>query len=414
MLQRATTAPMNEPARPRTALVLSGGGARGAYEAGVLAHVFESVLPRLGEQSAFDVASGTSVGAVHATFTAATSHLPGAERARQLIAPWLAMEIAHVIRLSARDLVGIPLRMLGYRARRRGAAGTVGGLVDLAPLEALVERAVSWDALHENLRRPREQVLCVSCTEVGTGRVTIFMEGPLADTAPWRYDPNAFAIEAELSARHVRASAAIPFLFPAVRIGDRHYVDGGLRMSTPLSPALRLRAERILVVALKHRPEGPREPFPDEVITQPAFLLGKVLDALTLDQLEYELQHIGVINALIERGTTVYGADFADRINVAVREQRGVGFRPVRTLAIRPSEDIGRLAAECHRESGGARTLGWIGELAARAASRGVPHDEADLLSYLYFDRRFTQQLVELGREDARRREDDILELLST
>jgi NTE family protein len=405
---------MSEPVRPRTALVLSGGGARGAYEAGVLAHVFESVLPRLGTQNAFDVASGTSVGAVHAAFTSATSHLPGAERARLLVAPWLAMEIDHVFHLRARDLLGIPLRLLGYQKRRRAGAGTVGGLVDLAPLEALVERAVPWDALHENLRGPRGQALCISCTEVGSGRITVFMEGPLSDTAPWRYDPNAFAIEAELSARHVRASAAIPFLFPAVRIGDRHYVDGGLRMSTPLSPALRLRAERILVVALKHRPEEPHEPFPDEVITQPAFLLGKVLDALTLDQLEYELQRIGVINRLLEHGTSVYGDDFIERINVAVREQRGVGFRPVRTLAIRPSEDIGRIAARCHRESGGARALGLLGELAARAASRGVPHDEADLLSYLYFDRSFTQQLVEMGREDARRREDDLLALLAT
>jgi NTE family protein len=185
-------------------------------------------------------------------------------------------------------------------------------------------------------------------------------------------------------------------------------------MSTPLSPVLRLRAERILVVALKHRPEEPHAPFPDEVITQPAFLLGKVLDALTLDQLEYELQRIGVINRLIEHGTGVYGADFVDRINVAVREQRGVGFRVVRTLAIRPSEDIGRLAARRHRESGGARALGWIGEIVARAASRGVPHDEADLLSYLYFDRGFTRELVEMGREDARRREDDIVALLSS
>jgi NTE family protein len=406
---------MNEPARPRTALVLSGGGARGAYEAGVLAHVFECVLPRLGSQNAFDVASGTSVGAVHAAFTAGTSHLPGGERARQLVDTWLSMEIDQVFRLRARDLLGIPLRLLGYHKRWRRVAGTVGGLVDLAPLEVLVERSVPWGALHENLRGPRPQVLCISCTEVGSGRVTVFMEGPLTDTAPWRHDPNAFAIETELSVRHVRASAAIPFLFPAVRIGDRHYVDGGLRMNTPLSPALRLRADRILVVALKHRPEPAVEkPFPDEVITQPAFLLGKVLDALTLDQLEYELHRIGLINAMIERGTSVYGEDFADRINVAVREQRGVGFRVVRTLAIRPSEDIGRLAAHCHRETGGALALGWLGDLLARVASHGVPRDEADLLSYLYFDRRFTQQLVEMGREDARRHEDDILALLGS
>src|SRR5262245_1885774 len=102
---------MSEPVRPRTALVLSGGGARGAYEAGVLAHVFEHVLPRLGTQNAFDVASGTSVGAVHAAFTLATSRRAGEERAREIVAPWLAMELEHVFRLRARDLLGIPLRL---------------------------------------------------------------------------------------------------------------------------------------------------------------------------------------------------------------------------------------------------------------------------------------------------------------
>jgi NTE family protein len=241
------------------------------------------------------------------------------------------------------------------------------------------------------------------------------MDGALADPDPWSHDPNAQALSVEITPRHVRASAAIPFLFPSVRIDGRYYVDGALRMNTPLSPALRLCAERVLVIALKHAPppSAGLPPYPEEVITQPAFLLGKVLDALTLDQLEYELHRIGVVNALIERGESVYGADFLQRMNVAVREQRGVGFRPVETAVIRPSEDIGRIAADCHRRSGGLRELGLLPFLAARAARRGVPGGEADLLSYLYFDRCFTAQLVELGREDARAQEDEILALLA-
>ena len=397
--------------RPRFALVLSGGGARGAYEAGVLAHLFEHVIPRLRPGFEFDVLSGTSVGAIHAAFAGATTHLEPAVRAGRLARTWSSMEIGHVLRLSTADLLRMPLRALGL-ARLEGK-GVLGGLVDVTPLERLVSEAVPWDALPRNLSRRRTGALCISCTEVRSGRVTIFMDGALADPEPWAYDPNAQAIRAALNESHVRASAAIPFLFPAVRIGERYYVDGGLRMNTPLSPALRLGADRVLVIALKHHPAvGDHPPYPEEVITQPAFLLGKVLDALTLDQLEYELHRIELVNALIGRGGDVYGDGFLEAINVAVREQRGVGFRRVSACVVRPSADIGGIAADCHRESGGLRALGVLPELIARAALRGVPQDEADLLSYLYFDRCFTTRLIELGREDARRAEHQIFELL--
>jgi NTE family protein len=404
------------PRARRTALVLAGGGARGAYEAGVLSHLFEHVYPRLGREFEFDVASGTSVGAIHAAYTAASSHLDAAERGARLAATWSEMAIGDVLRLSSLDLVGVPLRALGLtRIGRPRANGVVGGLVDVAPLEELVSSRVPWAALPANLSERRHGALCISCTEVRTGRVTVFMDGPLADPTPWAYDPNAQAIRAPITARHVRASAAIPFLFPAVRIGERYYVDGGLRMNTPLSPALRLGAERVLVVALKHAPGASAglPPYPEDVITQPAFLLGKVLDALLLDQLEYELHRISLINALIERGEEVYGDDFLEKMNPAVRGQRGVGFRPVVAAVIRPSEDIGRLAAECYDRNRGVRSLGLLPSLLARAAHRGVPPDEADLLSYLYFDGCFTSQLIELGREDARAKEDELVELLS-
>ncbi len=405
----------NELSHPKNALVLAGGGARGAYEAGVLAHLFEHVLPELGpDRAGFDITSGTSVGAIHASYSAATTHLAAAERTRRLVDTWIGMELGQVLRIDARDLLGVPLRAMGIRSQRRDG-NIVGGLVDVTPLEQLVERTVPWDALHANLNTGGGHALCISCTEVRSGRVTVFMDGPLADPAPWLHDPNANTITTPLTARHVRASAAIPFLFPSVRIGERYYVDGGLRMNTPLSPALRLRAERVLVITLKHATEhDPEAPaYPEDVITQPAFLIGKVLDALTMDQLEHELHHVELINALLEQGVTEYGADFVERMNIAVRAKRGVGFRRVETLTLRPSEDIGRIAADCRRRHGGTSSLGLLGAFVAQVASRGVPSDEADLLSYLYFDGRFTQELVALGRQDARDRENEIAALLA-
>jgi NTE family protein len=404
----------------RAGLVLSGGGARGAYEAGVLAHLFEQVLPRLGPGADFEVVSGTSVGAIHAAYAAASGHLVPAQRAAHLESTWTQMRIGDVVRLSVGDLIGVPLRALGIRRsgrRKRGEAvrGTLGGLVDIAPLERIVAERIPWADLPANLQAGGGRALCVSCTEVRTGRCVVFLDGPLADPAPWSFDPNAQAIPTAIGAVHVRASAAIPFLFPAVRIGDRFYVDGGLRMNTPLAPALRLGCDRVLVLPLKHGgpTEAPSAGFPDEVITQPAFLLGKVLDAVMLDQLEIDLHRVELVNAILAEGVRAYGASFPSRINVAVREQRGVGYRHVDTVVLRPSEDLGRIAARCYRAGARAGALGMLPGLLTRLALRGVPEEEADLLSYLFFDRSFTGELVTLGRADARRCEDRLAALLA-
>jgi NTE family protein len=401
----------------RRALVLAGGGARGAYEAGVLSYVFEHVYPRLPAGFEFDVFSGTSVGAVHAAFGAATADSDPGLRAKQLVETWTTMRLADVFRLTLGDLLAMPLRALGLRRARGSTHGSpvLGGLVDVAPLERIVEKRIPWRRLPDALRHPAPRALCISCTDVRTGRATVFMDGPLSDPGPWSHDANAQAIETRIQARHVRASAALPFLFPAVLVDGRYYVDGGLRMNTPLSPALRLSADRVLVVAAGQQPgaAGGPAPYPEEVVTQPVFLLGKVLDALTLDQLEYQIQRIELVNALIARGEEVYGPDFLARINPAVREQRGTGYRRVETLILRPSQDLGALAAACHRCGGGPRELGLLSTWLTRAARHGVPPDEGGLLSYLLFDRCYTEPLVELGRADAQAREDEIATLLT-
>jgi len=187
-------------------------------------------------------------------------------------------------------------------------------------------------------------------------------------------------------------------------------------MNTPLSPPLRLGCDRVLVVALKHyrRPDAEEVPFPESAITQPAFLMGKVLDALTLDQIEVDLHRLRLVNAILARGSQAFGADFLDKINVAVRAERGVGYRHVETVVVRPGDDIGCIAARAYRSQRRSGGLGALPSLLTRLALRGVPEHEADLLSYLFFDRSFTAELIALGREDARRSEDAILALLGS
>jgi len=289
----------------------------------------------------------------------------------------------------------------------------IGGLVDVAPLERIVSERIPWQTLPRSLEQGR--VLCVTCTDVRTGLGTVFLDGPLADPGPWSFDRNARALQTGIGPTHVRASAAIPFLFPAVRIGESYYVDGGLRMNTPLSPVLRHGCDRVVVVAVKHRRthEESCPEFPVEAITQPAFLLGKVLDALLLDQLEVETQRLQVLNAVLARGEEAFGAGFLPKINVAVREQRGVGYRHVEQTVVRPSEDLGGIAAAAYRKGSTRGSLGTLPRLLTSLALRGVPEHEADLLSYLFFDRSFTADLVALGREDARRQEDALVTLLT-
>lgn len=395
------------PKRP-LALVLSGGGARGAYEAGVLSYLYEEILPTWKGHVDFDIASGTSVGAIHATYTVASRGLNGNRRANELVSAWESMRASEILRIRFKDLIRLPLRTLGFKPASDKI--TMGGLIDLSRLEKLIVNRIPWNQL-ENQLENNPIGLCVSCTEVRSGRVVVFMSGTLANPEVWSKDPNSRAETCLIGPEHVRASAAIPLLFPAVRIGKRYYVDGGLRMNTPLSPALRLGAQRALVICLRHPPSQKHDapPYPESVITSPSFVLGKVLNALTLDQLEYELKRLELVNEMILQGEKLYGSDFLPKINIAVEKQRGRGYSHVGTQILRPSEDLGQLAGRSIQGAG--REMGVLTNMLAKLAANN-PGKEADLLSYLLFDRVYTKQLIELGRADAQTRRDEIQELL--
>ena len=416
MLGSVAEQPLEQPREGIVrAVVLSGGGARGAYEAGVLRYVFEKLPDRLGYVPRFDLYCGTSVGAVHACFLAAHADDPP-EGARGLAAVWDEMSFSTVYSFGLADAFSFSRTLLGFvrgsPVDTGGNPSRIHGLLNTEPLERLVIQRIPWRRLRRNLRNGTVRGLSVSATEIATGRTVVFVDNRERRVPSWTRDPMQVARWSRIGPEHALASAAIPFLFPAVRVAGSYYCDGGLRQITPLAPALRLGANRVLVVGLRAKPpEQPRPVEPERLkhFLSAGFLFGKVLNALLIDPIDYDLGHMRVLNELLRVGVAEFGPEYLERVNRSVAAQRGLGFRLVEDCLIRPSQDIGGIAARHVARLRRGPSRSWIGSMALRTLTRGSPEDEADLMSYLLFDGEFASELIALGMHDAGEAESDLV-----
>ncbi len=415
--EAVTTATTGGNAAGPIALVLSGGGARGAYEAGVLSYLFQDLPARLGRPVRFNIVTGTSVGAVHACYVAASQQQPDA--GRRLADIWRSLSLDQVFAVGAVDLVRVPWQLLGLGGVRAPLAPSgavperLPGLFDTAWLESIVLDNIAWESLRRNLADGTVQALAIAATEIATGRSAVFVDQHGGTVPDWSRDRFVVARPTEIGPAHALASAAIPLIFPAIRIDRTYYCDGGLRLNTPLSPALRLGAQRVLVIGLRH----PRTPEEEDRLarrreanyTQPTYLLGKTLNALLLDRVEYDVDRLRLFNAILESGVRTYGPEFLARINEPIMAMRNTPYRIVRHCMLRPSKDLGVMAAECLRHQSRSRGLrDWLSRNVVRYAGRGAL-GEADLLSYLFFDRCYANHLIELGRHDAAEAADELV-----
>lgn len=404
----------------KTALVLAGGGARGAYEAGVLSYILDELPAELGRPVGFDIICGSSVGAIHACFLAGTAGDGGAMQVLDEI--WRSFRIGDAIRVSGRDLAALPAKFFGVRARANPVASDspsgpvrIPGLFDVSAIERRILEGVPWTKISTKIAEGAVESLAIAATQIESGHTIIFVENRVGRIESWAWDPFVKAVPALIRPEHALASAAIPFFFPVIRIGGAFYCDGSLRLNTPLAPALRLGAERVLVIGVHHRPEQGEEPapIPESSIGNPAFLGGKVLDALLLDRIDYDAARLHMINGILNEGIRVYGGDFLDRVNEPIVRWRGSPYRVVRDLYLRPSVDLGKVAADCFRHLAPShRPSHWLSRAFLHFAFRNAG-EEADLLSYLYFDGCYTGHLIELGREDARRQRDALVAFFS-
>jgi NTE family protein len=371
------------------ALVLAGGGARGAYEMGALS-VLLPELERRGERPRIVV--GTSVGALNAGFLAAHAHEPAEEVVPQALAIWEAMEWGEVARglISGSSLwraVRYARQVLGIRGAR------MTSLLDSGPLHRTMRGWVDFAQIEANLRSGDVDAAAVVATSALTGRSVVFHCGAARPEADTRRGIDY--VPTPLREEHVLASSAIPVAFPAIHVCEPEvargwYSDGGTRLNTPIKPALALGATRVVVVALSSlaAPPGAALAGPE----QPDALegVGQVMSGLFGDQLTADVQTLATINRLLAAAGDLPAGRRVPYIVIAPPERDAIARR---ALAVAQEHYAGAATLIRHPDI----------SLFARIVGGGTDVGHAELLSFLLFTPEFARALIAMGQQDATR-----------
>jgi NTE family protein len=383
------------------AAVLPGGGARGAYEVGALSVLLPALEAR-GER--VEIWCGTSVGAINAATLSSLAHLPAEAQAQAALELWDRLHKQDVIApLAGAGGIRMLGRLIGHALGLSGFG--LASLLDPSPLGSSLDRWIDWEQLAGNVDAGLVRAACVVATSLSTGEPVAFVDS--AAGAPKHLDDTIRYVEARLTGEHVRASAAIPLLFPTVEVttpasAAGHYADGGTRLNSPIKPALNLGADRVIVIGLEPfapaggRPIATRAPSIGDVAAN-------VLDGLLVDQVAQDLRRLAAINSFfVEDAAT--GTHNSPR---AYRLARGhQPYRPISYALVAPKQRgaIGKLADDVfERRYGGIKGLRDIDYVLMARALGGRAGSRGELLSFLLFDHVFITELIAMGKRDAKR-----------
>jgi len=370
------------------AVVLTGGGARAAYQVGFLRWIARHI-----PDVSFPIITGVSAGAINAAYLAAFPGTHG-EAIERLASLWQSLSVEKVFRVDTSSLLGQMARW-GVRLVSGGSAiaPEVRGLVDTAPLRETLDTVFKFPeggmarGIARQLETRRLSALAIVTSNYTTGQSVIWTQG--RDLRDWER-PTRRSRATEMSLDHVMASAALPLFFPAVHLNGAWHGDGGIRLTTPCSPAIHLGATRIL--ALSTRYASTREEADQPMVAgypPPLQISGQLLNAIFLDDLGRDSQELQRVNMLLQE----------------VPPEKRRGLRKIQLLVARPSKDLGKLVAEFEP-----RLPRFFRHLTRSLGSRET--STPDVLSLLTFDPEYLSALIEIGETDAAGQADEIRALL--
>lgn len=374
-----------------TGLILSGGGARAAYQVGVLAGIAELLPP--GARNPFPVIVGTSAGAINAvTLASGATHFGDA--VQRLTRFWQHFRSHLVIRSDWPGVVRQASRFVSHNLLGIGSQVPVA-LLDSSPLRGLLAEHLDLDGIGHAIAAEQLRAVAVTAFGYESGQAVTFYQGRGA-IEPWLRH-RRIGVPTALTLDHLLASAAIPLLFAPVRLGEEFYGDGAVRQSAPISPALHLGASRVLVVGVSGNPQGPTAPLPSTRVysgRQPSLaqIGAHMLNSTFIDSLEDDIELLQRLNHL-------------GRLLPAHLDARRLGLAPIEVLVVAPSQPLDEIAARHRSELPAALRLFLRGPGATRTSGAGV-------LSYLLFEASYCSELIELGRRDALAKQRELRQFL--
>jgi len=374
--------------KKKTGLVLTGGGARAAYQVGVLKAVCR-FLPAA--RNPFNVISGTSAGAINAA-TLAINAADFHRGVRRLNMVWRNFEVNHVFRADTWGLIRTGMHWM--------AALTFGGLgrhnpeslLDREPLLKLLQEHLDFSQIQQAIERGDLDALSITASGYNSGQSVSFFQGQ-PGLQNW-HRVRRLGVAAEIGIPHLMASSAIPFLFRAEHINREYFGDGSMRQTAPLSAALHLGSDRLLVIGVNNE-HSPEERKSAALYPSLAKIAGHVLNSIFLDSLDADIERLHRINQTLQQA------------NKGRLTRPKIGLRHVDALVISPSQDIGAIANQfIHRLPRPLRLLlRGIG---------AINNDDSSFVSYLMFDRTFCRELISLGYADAMQKKEELQGFLET
>ncbi len=360
---------------------MTGGGARAAYQVGVVRAIYEILK---NDQHLFDVITGNSAGAINSTYLAANAQ-DWDVATNNLIDLWKRLKPQDVYDLRVRTISELGMKWLGGAVfgGLTPKGSHINHLLDTAPLRKLLTREIDFNDIQNNINTSSIRGVALSTTNYNSGSNVVYFQGSL-EIEDWSRT-DRFSIRENINLDHLMASAAIPFFFPPVKVGDSYFGDGCIRQTTPLSPAIHLGSEKIIAIGVRYPHHEQRmqdlalSPFSNPTIGQ---ITGIMMNAVFLDSLESDVERMMKINELIKEGH---------------RE----AFKVIPILMLRPSRDLGKMTEKLNEDL----------PARLRYLLKGIgvtEHEGLDLLSYLAFDKSYTVPLMDLGYEDTIKRKSEI------